>query len=109
MSFPTQTEGDASPVTNKPRRPITRLRQERTARGLRQRDIARLLDVDTSSIHGWETSRCRPRRHRAARLERLFGLPIDALLAPENDDDRPKAAVTPISPAKDVQEAPLAG
>ena len=49
-----------------------RLRELRTARGLAQEDIARMIGVSLSTVQRWENKGARPTRLGRKALEKLF-------------------------------------
>ncbi len=72
--MPTRTEGE-----------MTNLKRMRLARGLAQEDVGAMLDTSYMSIWRWETNRCEPKLRSIRGLERIFGRPIEELLAPESE------------------------
>jgi transcriptional regulator with XRE-family HTH domain len=50
-----------------------RLRRARTANGMSHRELARLIDVDASTIFKWEDGRHRPIARLLARLRAVLG------------------------------------
>lgn len=50
------------------RKPLTPLARHRMARGLKQMDLAKLMQVDQSAISAWESGRYRPEPSRIAAL-----------------------------------------
>jgi transcriptional regulator with XRE-family HTH domain len=66
----------------------THLRRERLARGLTLRELAFVLDCSHSAIFYLEKKgrATTPRPGLRLRLERYFGLPVEVLLAPDNEN-----------------------
>jgi transcriptional regulator with XRE-family HTH domain len=65
----------------------TRLRRERRARGFTQARLAAAVGVDQEAVSQWERLPVTtPRRRYRPALEAIFGLPIDELLKPDNDN-----------------------
>lgn len=57
-----------------------RLREYREKLGLRQMDVAKLLDVDQAAVSLWEAGKTKPSRKYHARLAKLYGVTVDELL-----------------------------
>ena len=66
---------------------LTHLRRAREARGLSLRQLAAALDCSQQAPFTWEHGRARPHRKYHAGLRAIFGQPVDALLAPDNEND----------------------
>ena len=67
--------------------PQTALRRYRKNRSLKQVELARLIDVEQSSISNYEIGKTRPTSKRVKRaLEDTFGVPLSVLLAAETDN-----------------------
>jgi len=67
---PFEVAGDSLPL-------LQRLRTYRRARGLSQRKLARLLEVDESTLGHWEQERSRPNALHLARTHQLLCAPHD--------------------------------
>lgn len=64
--------------------PVTALRRYRKNRALKQSELARLIDVQQSSISNYEIGKTKPTSRRVKRtLEETFGVPLSTLLAPD--------------------------
>lgn len=57
------------------------MKELRLAAGFRQVDVAKELDVDQAAVSKWESGETRPSRKYHERLARLYGVPVDVLLA----------------------------
>ena len=55
------------------------LKELRLEKGLRQEDVARLLEVDQTTVSYWESGKTRPLKKHRKRLEKLYGCPVDEL------------------------------
>lgn len=82
--------------------PYTKLRSERKRRGWTLAYLAGLLNVHVSTVHLWEQGKHAPYRRTSDVLEAIFGMPIDALLEPENTNGRTPQDATAMTsrPAK---------
>lgn len=49
--------------------------------GLRQEDVARLIDVDQTAVSYWESGKTRPLKKHRKRLAKLYGCSVDELMA----------------------------
>lgn len=58
-----------------------RLREYREKSGLRQVDVAKIMDVDQAAVSKWETGETKPSRKYHARLAKLYGATVDELFA----------------------------
>lgn len=69
---------------------MTRLEFYRRSRGLSQEELARQLGAGFtgSAISLIESRRLRPSSRQERRLQDAFGVPIDVLLAPAQDQSR---------------------
>lgn len=56
------------------------LKERRLQKGLRQEDVAKLLDVDQSAVSYWESGRYEPVRKYRSKLAELYGCTADELL-----------------------------
>ena len=65
-----------------------RLRELRDARGWSQGELAERLDVSRQTVNALETGKYDPSLPLAFRIARLFGLPIEAIFIPEEEQDR---------------------
>ena len=61
------------------------VREQRTAKGLRQEDLAKAMKVSRQTINAIETGRYLPSLPLAIALARFFGTPVEALF--HGDDD----------------------
>lgn len=68
------------------------IRVLRQWRGLTQTDLALRVGASTDSVRAWENSRTQPGPYLRRRLERLFDLTPDGLLAAYQPANRPPAA-----------------
>ena len=57
-----------------------RIRDLRKKKGLSQLSFAADIDAPQSTVAWWETGRCYPKMESLGRLERVFGMPVSALL-----------------------------
>ena len=81
-----------SQAADKPRSPsdpvefklAERLRELRTQRGWRQRDVAEKVFVERTSYVNYETGRTRPELDTLVRLARLYGVSVGYLLGEED-------------------------
>ena len=55
------------------------VREQRTAKGLRQEDLAKAMKVSRQTINAIETGRYLPSLPLAIALARFFGTPVEAL------------------------------
>lgn len=79
----------------------TALRRHRKARNLTQVDLAGLLAVSQANVSQWELgSARRPHPRHRQPLERLFGVPLDALLKDEDPDNVEASATASPGTAK---------
>lgn len=62
------------------------LRLLRAERNWSQADLADRLDVSRQTINALETGKYDPSLPLAFKIARLFGLPIEAIFQPENDE-----------------------
>jgi len=67
---------------------MTTLKSLRLERDLSQGALGALLGTDYMAVWRWETLRSDPRWRNVRKLERMFGLPIEELLAPVPDNER---------------------
>ena len=65
-----------------------RLRELRDARGWSQARRAEALAVSRQTVNALETGKYDPSLPLAFRIARLFGLPIEAIFIPEEEQDR---------------------
>lgn len=57
-----------------------RIRDLRKKKGLSQLSFAADINAPQSTVAWWETGRCYPKMESLGRLERVFGVPVSALL-----------------------------
>lgn len=57
-----------------------RIRDLRKKKGLSQLSFAADIDAPQSTVAWWETGRCYPKMESLGRVERVFGVPVSALL-----------------------------
>ena len=57
------------------------LRERRLKTGLRQEDVARVLEVDQTAVSYWENGKTKPLNKHKKRLARLYGCSVDELMA----------------------------
>ena len=63
------------------------VRELRSARGLRQEDLAQALKVSRQTINAIETGRYLPSLPLAIAMARFFGKPVEELFHGDADDD----------------------
>jgi transcriptional regulator with XRE-family HTH domain len=68
---------------------MTRLKFERTRRGLSQYSLGRVAKISQPDIGLIETGRLSPSAEQLARLAAVFGLPADVILRPVEIVERP--------------------
>ncbi len=56
------------------------LREFRLKAGLRQEDVAKLLDLDQAAVSYWESGKTRPLKKHQKKLAKLYGCTIEELL-----------------------------
>ena len=61
------------------------LRKLRQERGWTQRQVAEQLGVSTQAVSKWEADQAVPTMDNLVELSRLFGVPVDTILRPEED------------------------
>ncbi|GAA0583473.1 helix-turn-helix domain-containing protein [Rhizomicrobium electricum] len=66
-----------------------RIRRLREAKGLSRTDLARKIDVDVSSISGWERGLRLPRDTLRPFLARALDCELEQLMSPQIEDDQP--------------------
>lgn len=59
---------------------MNRIRELRQKKQLSQEELARLLDVDRSSVARWETGVNLPRAGKLMMLAKIFGCTLDELM-----------------------------
>ncbi len=62
------------------------VRDRRVARGLRQEDLARAMQVSRQTINAIETGRYLPSLPLAIALARFFGAPVEELFHGDDDE-----------------------
>ena len=62
------------------------VRELRTARGLRQEDLARVLKVSRQTVNAIETGRYLPSLPLAIALAQFFGKPVEELFHGDEDE-----------------------
>ena len=67
-----------------------RLREYRERAGLRQIDVAKKMNVDQAAVSKWENGENRISRKYHKRLARLYGVPVDDLLADDDTKEVPE-------------------
>lgn len=55
------------------------MRDRRIAAGLRQVDVAKMMDVDQGAVSKWESGETRPSRKYHKKLARLYGCTVEEL------------------------------
>lgn len=50
-------------------------------KGLSQKDVARILDVDQTAVSYWEIGKAKPVRKHRNKLAKLYGCTADEILA----------------------------
>jgi transcriptional regulator with XRE-family HTH domain len=63
----------------------TTLKRLRHERGLTLREVGEMTDTNYMTMARWENGVSEPFYRNARKLERIFGLPIEELLATENE------------------------
>jgi transcriptional regulator with XRE-family HTH domain len=66
-----------------------RLRRFRQERGLSQKDLADSINTSTRNIHNWENNKNKPHPHYRGSLARTFGVPINEIYPPQDEERRP--------------------
>lgn len=64
------------------------LREFRLNAGLRQEDVAKLLDLNQAAVSYWESGKTKPLKKHCKKLAKLYGCTVDELLA---DTGQPSA------------------
>lgn len=59
------------------------LKAARVNAGLTQKDVAKAVDVDVSTIMNWENGKSSPRAPQIVALSELYGIPIDNIFLRE--------------------------
>ena len=59
------------------------LKDYRLKAGLRQEDVAKILEVGQAAVSCWERGKTRPVKKYRAKLSKLYGYTVDELLANE--------------------------
>jgi putative transcriptional regulator len=65
---------------------LNEVRDRRTARGLRQEDLAKALGVSRQTVNAIETGRYLPSLPLAFALARFFGIPVEDLFHGDHDE-----------------------
>jgi transcriptional regulator with XRE-family HTH domain len=73
----------------------TPMQRARLARGLRQRDVAEALEVETPTIQRWETGARTPNAKDLAKLADVLEVSVDELLGRQPPADRPTTLPLP--------------
>lgn len=47
--------------------------------GLKQREMAKILGVDTNTIHNWENAKSEPTASQLRKISEISGIPMDFL------------------------------
>jgi transcriptional regulator with XRE-family HTH domain len=68
----------------------SRLRTLREAAGISQRELARIIEVDSSNVSFWERSGCLPRSELLLPIAKALGVSVEELLG------EAKAQLTPV-------------
>ena len=68
------------------------IRAHRKARGWTQADLARELEVSRQTVNALEKERYAPSLPLAFRISRLFGVSIEDLFAPDEDEHASRGA-----------------
>ena len=64
-----------------------RVREQRTQRGLSQAEVASALGVSRQTVISIESGRYLPSLPLAFRIARFFGMPVDRMFEPEEQDE----------------------
>jgi putative transcriptional regulator len=64
-----------------------RVREQRTQRGLSQAEVAGALGVSRQTVISIENGRYLPSLPLAFRIARFFGMPVDRMFEPEEQDE----------------------
>ena len=70
-----------------------RLKELRLEKGLLQKNVAELLDVDRTTYAKYETEASEPNRDTLIRLAKIFGVSMDYLLELTNQRGTPPTAI----------------
>ncbi len=62
-----------------------RIYELRTAKGLSQRELGKLVGVSNKAVSKWETGAAKPRAEKLAKLSEVFGVPLGALFSSDPD------------------------
>lgn len=68
---------------------MTNLKRIRVAQGYSLRALAQKMDCTYGAIYRWEHAINHPHPGNAKRLQDVLGVPLDVLLAPNEQDHRP--------------------
>lgn len=66
------------------------LKERRLKAGLRQEDVAKLLEVDQAAVSFWESGRYKPVRKYRAKLARLYDCAESELLSADQTGEMEK-------------------
>ena len=78
---------------------IAALRREK---GLKQEDLAQVLDVSSQAVSKWENDQSCPDIGLLPKLAKLLGVTVDTLLTGE--EEKPVAVLTPVTQRKDLTD-----
>lgn len=78
---------------------IAALRREK---GLKQEDLAQVLDVSSQAVSKWENDQSCPDIGLLPKLAKLLGITVDTLLTGE--EEKPVAVLTPVTQRKDLTD-----
>ena len=84
-----------------------RLAEIRKDRGMKQRELAEMLNVSETTISGYERTKNSPDDETKVRIARIFNISLDYLLGAIDDElslDRANTITLPIKPTAKVKE-----
>jgi len=76
---------------------MNRIKAERVGRKLSQDELAKMLNIDRSTIARWESGEMKPRASKLLKLSEIFGCSVDELLCDNVVIENPQNDLAPLS------------